>query len=134
MTILIVDDEQIARMLLNRVLLEISEFAIVEAEGGLDAWQKLEAGLRPDLCILDLVMPQMDGIALLQKMRRHACFMNTKVILCTVVNERFRKNEALSLDIAGYVVKPFNVKMLRHEVDRVLRNNTGGVSRRSRPG
>lgn len=124
MKILIIDDDRIIRLLLRNVLQELPQVDLIEALDGLDAWDKLSNGLRPDLAITDMMMPRLDGVELVQKIRSNVNLRNMRIIMCTVINDRYRMAEALSLDISGYIVKPFTAAKLIEEVRRVLKPTT----------
>ncbi len=121
MKILIVDDDRIIRLLLRNVLQELPQTDIIDAADGQEAWNKLERGLRPDLAITDMMMPNMDGVELVQKIRGNPNLRSLRIIMCTVINDRYRMTEAFSLDISGYVVKPFTPTKLLDEVRRVIK-------------
>jgi two-component system, chemotaxis family, chemotaxis protein CheY len=130
MKILIVDDDRIIRLLLRNVLQELPQADVIDAADGLEAWDKLERGLKPDLAITDMMMPRMDGVELIQKIRSNLNLRGLRIIMCTVINDRYRMAEALSLDISGYVVKPFTPSKLLEEARRVLKpaNNSDLLS------
>ena len=120
-TIIIIDDNRIARMVLRNALRDLPQVDIIEAVDGLAAWEKLESGLRPDLAIIDRMMPRMDGVELIQKIRFSSLLRNLRIIMCTVIKERYRMAEVLSLDISSYVIKPFSSANLMEEVLRALK-------------
>ncbi len=121
MKILVVEDEKNMRALLSHLLSKLPNVEVTEASNGHEAWQLLEHGLRPDLCMTDLDMPEMGGIELVQRIRFAAPLRHLKVIMCSAIKERHRVEEALSLDIAGYVLKPFSVAKVHETVRRVLK-------------
>jgi CheY-like chemotaxis protein len=92
----------------------------LEAPDGLEAWKLLELGLRPDLCIIDLLLPNMDGLELVQRIRFKAGMRNQKIIICSSTKERHRIAAANSLEISGYIGKPFSANKIQEEVRRVL--------------
>jgi CheY-like chemotaxis protein len=69
MKVLVVDDDVVSRMVLMHLIDSCGSFDIVEAEDGADAWQQLEAGLRPAICFCDLRMPRLSGMELLQRVK-----------------------------------------------------------------
>lgn len=121
MKILVVEDEKNMRVLLSHLLAKLPNVEVIEASSGHEAWQLLEHGLRPDLCMTDLDMPEMGGIELVQRIRSSAPLKHLKVIMCSAVKERRRVEEALSLDVSGYVLKPFSVAKVHETVRRVLK-------------
>jgi two-component system, chemotaxis family, chemotaxis protein CheY len=120
MKILIVDDDRVVRLLLHKILHQDLTYEITEASDGAAAWTLLQQGYQPDLCILDVMMPRMDGLALLETMRSNPKFKRLKVIMCSAVNERFRVAQATSFDIDSYIVKPFTTKKVMEQVRKAL--------------
>lgn len=107
-------------MLLRRVLRAEPEYEVVEARDGLVAWELLQDGLVPELITLDIMMPRMDGLDLLARIRATPRLKGVKVVMCTAVNDRPRMVSANSLDIDGYVLKPFTSKKILDQIRQVL--------------
>lgn len=120
MKILIADDDRISRMILSSILRKEGAEKIVEAENGGAAWRLLQEGIQPDLCILDIMMPELDGLELLRRMREDTRFKATPVIFCTALNERDTVLQAAALSINYYIVKPFTEILVREQVRRVM--------------
>jgi CheY-like chemotaxis protein len=116
MKILVVDDDRVVRLLLRKILQQDQTYEVIEASDGIAAWTLLQQGLLPDLCILDVMMPRMDGLALLEKIRSTPQFKRLKIIMCSAVNERFKVAQATSFDIDTYIVKPFTTKKVMDQV------------------
>jgi DNA-binding response OmpR family regulator len=115
-TILIVDDEAKLRQMI-RVYLEQENYRVVEAGNGRDAiFVAREA--KPDLIILDLMMPEMNGY---EFMRAYSKEAETPVIMLTARVEDQDKILGLELGADDYVTKPFNVRELTARVRAVLR-------------
>ena len=127
MNILVVDDDRVARFLLHRMLQSEFHCQIIEAADGLAAWELLQAGLLPDLCVLDIMMPRMDGLELLQKIRSVHRLKRMRVIMCTTVQERAKFIQATSLDIAYYLGKPFTQKRVVEQVRKALKLDPGAA-------
>jgi len=89
------------------------KFEIVEAEDGADAWQQLEAGLRPAICFCDLRMPRLSGLELLQRVKAHAEVNSMPFVLVTSANDKDTVLEATKAGAAGYIVKPFQAEQVR---------------------
>lgn len=116
--ILIVDDEpQIVRML--RASLQSSGYDVVSAGNGLEGFETFEK-TKPDLVITDMSMPQMDGLALVQEIRRIA---ETPIIVLSVRGAEPIKIEALDAGADDYVTKPFNTPELLARVRAHLRRD-----------
>ncbi|HEY7117365.1 MAG TPA: response regulator [Tepidisphaeraceae bacterium] len=102
-TILIVDDEADCRNPLTR-LLQIEGYEIVQAQDGLEALQRLEEQ-KIDLILLDLLMPRMDGVAFLERMRGDGRFSGLPVFLVTAVHDPRQLDRAKALGITEYLFK-----------------------------
>jgi two-component system KDP operon response regulator KdpE len=115
-TILVVDDEpQIRRVM--RATLSAQGYSIIEARDGQEGVEKLRIE-RPDLVLLDMNMPVMDGLEACQEMRRNS---DVSIIMLTVCNSEKDKVRALDAGADDYVVKPFGIQELLARVRAVLR-------------
>ncbi|MDB5322037.1 MAG: CheA signal transduction histidine kinase [Phycisphaerales bacterium] len=102
-TILIIDDEAACRNPLAR-LLQIEGYEITQAADGLEALQRLEE--RPhDLLLLDLLMPRMDGVTFLERLRGDPRFADIPVFLITANHDPRMLNRAKELGIQQYLFK-----------------------------
>ncbi len=122
--ILIVDDEAHIREL-ARLYLEQEGFQVLEASDGAEAlrcWQN-EA---PDLIILDLMLPQIDGWQVCRTVRAHS---DVPIIMLTARSDAVDKIVGLEIGADDYVTKPFNPRELAARVKAVLRR-AGGKTRR----
>jgi two-component system KDP operon response regulator KdpE len=116
MRVLVVDDE--ARMIdFIRMNLEVEGFHVLEARNGVEALDQIRKHI-PDLIILDVMMPQLDGFETLRMLRE---FSSTPVIMLTAKNEEDDKVRGLELGADDYVTKPFGVRELVSRVKAVLR-------------
>jgi DNA-binding response OmpR family regulator len=115
-TILVVDDEAKLRQML-RVYLEQENYRVVEAGNGRDALF-VARDIKPDLIILDLMMPEMNGYDFMRLYSKEA---ETPVIMLTAKVEDQDKILGLELGADDYVTKPFNVRELTARVRAVLR-------------
>ena len=118
-TILVVDDEpQIRRVLL--ATLSAQGYAIVEARDGQEALLKLRSD-RPDLVLLDMNMPVMDGLEACRAMRADS---EIPIIMLTVRNDEKDKVRALDAGADDYIVKPFGIQELLARVRAALRRSS----------
>lgn len=123
MKVLLVDDDEISRMSLSNIVSGIAGVnGMPEAEDGEQAWALLEGGLRPSLCCCDIRMPRLDGLGLLQRMRRHAVLRHMPVVLISSASDRDTVRSAIAGGVAGYILKPFLAAQTRATLDRVLRD------------
>ena len=112
--ILVVDDEPGARHAIMR-LLSRQGYETVEAPGGREALAALEAG-PPDLILLDVCMPDMDGLELLEAIQAHPQWKALPVVMITALSDTHTVNRAQQLGAKAYLVKAaFSVaEMLEH--------------------
>ncbi len=101
--VLIADDEDEIRSLL-RLYLENDGYSVVEAKDGLEAVSLLRSE-KPDLCVLDIMMPKMDGYQVLIKLREDS---NIPVIILSAKDADSEKILGLNLGADDYIAKPFN--------------------------
>src|SRR5699024_2351038 len=106
-TILIVDDEQQMRRMLKLYLRH--EFELKEAENGQEAVEILKTNTI-DLVLLDIMMPEMDGIETCKQMK--AISPNVPIILLTALNDTSQKVEGLNIGADDYIIKPFDTEEL----------------------
>ncbi len=114
--VLVVDDESRMRRFI-RMNMELEGYRIIEAENGLVALEQIRQHT-PDLVIMDVMMPEMDGFETLKLLRE---ISTVPVILLTVKSDEDDKIQGLSLGADDYVTKPFSPRELVTRVTAVLR-------------
>jgi PAS domain S-box-containing protein len=112
-TVLVVDDDPNARELLGRHL-QRSGYAVRMATNGEEAMQ-LTRALQPDVVMLDVLMPRMDGWAVLSAMKEDAALAEIPVIMVTIVDNQ---SIGFSLGAADYLIKPIDRDRLVHAVEK----------------
>lgn len=120
-TILIVDDQEIARRTLE-VLLRDEEYRLVFAEDGAEGLSKA-VKLVPDLILLDVMMPGMNGYEVCQRLRAHKLLAEVPIIMLTSISERDARLKGLEAGADDFVVKPFDRVELKARVRSILRLN-----------
>lgn len=120
--VLVADDEPRITKLVSIALSE-EGFRVVTASGGADAIAKAEE-MRPDIVLLDLVMPDLDGIEVMRELRERR---PVPVILLTARGSTADRAKGLDLGADDYVAKPFHPDELAARVRAVLRRSTGAV-------
>lgn len=108
MRVLIVDDTEDVRRLLA-LTLRVEGFETCVAAGGPEALAILDGGFRPDLVLLDVQMPVMDGWDTLAAIRRNPRTAELCVILCTVKSRPDDRRRGWELGCDGYISKPFDL-------------------------
>jgi Response regulators consisting of a CheY-like receiver domain and a winged-helix DNA-binding domain len=114
--ILVVDDEPLYVRLL-KVNLETEGYEVLTAFNGEEALESLSQAM-PDLIILDVMMPKLDGITTCTRIRQ---FSNVPIILLTALGEEHERVNGLNIGADDYVVKPFSATELVARVRAVLR-------------
>ncbi len=118
MTILVVDDEARLRDVL-RMNLEMEHYNVLEASNGVEALEQLREYL-PDLVVLDVMMPEMDGFETLSHIREVS---TVPVIMLTVRQTEQDKIRGLDLGADDYLAKPFSPRELLSRVRALLRRS-----------
>lgn len=122
-TILIVDDEEHILELL-RYNLEINKYNVVQAETGEEALNILENNKNTINCvILDWMLPDIDGIEVLKKIRFNSKFKSLPVIMLTAKREEFDTVLGLEMGADDYLSKPFSIRELLARIKSVLRRS-----------
>jgi CheY-like chemotaxis protein len=116
--VLVADDKATSRELI-RTVLETSGYDISEAADGIEALRHARE-LRPDLIILDLQMPGLDGFGVVTELRRDPTFKGTPIMALTASAMMGDKQRALAAGFDSYVSKPIPLSVLRAEVARLL--------------
>ena len=117
--ILLVEDEASIRSML-RYAFEIKGYLIYEAANTAQATQLLQQD-KPDLIILDWMLPQQTGVSFVRQIRRHTEWENIPVLMLTAKADEEHKVEALECGADDYVVKPFSPPELLARVKAILR-------------
>ncbi|MCQ8894365.1 MAG: response regulator [Methanolinea sp.] len=115
--ILLVDDSGMTRFLLARFLTAGGHEIVGEAEDGREAIAKVRE-LDPDLVILDLIMPHMKGLEVLEEIKKTS--PRTRIVMCTGDHQEYTIREAVRKGASGFIIKPFNRDVLIEEVNNIL--------------
>ena len=121
MKILIAEDNAISQELLRKILVTKGHEVIVAGDGRV-AWDLLCQGLNPDLAILDIMMPAMSGLEVLQRIRKDPRFRRLKAILCSALRDRETIAQGASLGIEYYILKPFKPDLVLQQVEKALQS------------
>lgn len=114
--VLIVDDDEDMQALLQTVL-ERQKYEVVTAEDGIAALQELEKEA-PDLIVLDLMMPRMDGYAFTEELRQRGLQSTIPIIVLSADVNAKQKADQLGAD--SYIAKPFDVRDLMDEISHFI--------------
>ena len=117
-TVMIVDDSVTVRKVTSR-LMERQGWKVVTAKDGLDAVEQLQ-DIYPDIVLLDIEMPKMDGFEVLRTARRDARLKNLPIIMITSRTGEKHKQQAFALGVNAYLGKPFQEAGLMSTIEEVL--------------
>jgi DNA-binding response OmpR family regulator len=124
--ILLVDDDPSIRMICREVL-EGARYVVAEADGG-DSAQVEARRFHPDLILLDVMMPDVDGFALAQRLREERATALTPVIFLSARGQTADKVRAFKLGAEDYLVKPFDSAELLARVEKALAKREAELS------
>jgi len=115
--VLIVDDNRDFCELLSEFLSKRPEFHVVGMGHNGDEALRLMQSLKPHVCILDIIMPHLDGIGVLERMAAMPEHHRAKTIMLTAIGQEQMTKRVLELGASYYILKPFNLETL---ADRIL--------------
>lgn len=119
--VLVVDDDPLMRRIVTQSL-DKADYELFEAESGPAA---IDASLnwRPDLIILDVMMPGMDGFEVVYRLRQHPITQGIPIIMLTALGEMSEKIHGMQLGADDYITKPFDPRELRARVQAHLKRS-----------
>jgi diguanylate cyclase (GGDEF)-like protein len=117
-TILTVDDSSVNRLLIESILK--NQYNVLNAKNGEEMWQILIAS-RPDLILMDVMMPKVDGYELTQALHHHPKYSDIPVIFLTARDSSQDLKRGFDCGGMDYIKKPFNEIELRARIKSVLR-------------
>lgn len=124
--ILIVDDEPSVRLTIRRMLEK--DYSILEADNGEKAVGIAEEQ-NPDLILIDLMMPIMDGYTACSKIKANTATLTIPVVILTAIGHELNKKFANEMGADGYITKPFTREGLMDTVSRFIKNtNLSGAN------
>ena len=117
--VLIVDDDEFSRKLLN-ILISAEHYATFECGSAQDALQLLQ-GMQPDLVLIDLMMPGMDGFELTHRIKQDARQQGLRVVIMSALDDMAVQQRIASCGADAFIHKPINRWELLDTVNRFLR-------------
>ena len=115
--IMLVDDAAFMRMMVKNALTKSGYDNFVEAQDGAEAVKKYEEE-SPDMVIMDITMPNKDGIEALREIK--ALDPGAKVVMCSAMGQESMVMEAITLGAMDFIVKPFKEDRIVQTVQKVL--------------
>ncbi|HHY60703.1 MAG TPA: sporulation transcription factor Spo0A [Clostridia bacterium] len=126
--VLIVDDNREFCEILHNYLTENEEFSVVGvAHNGLEAL-KLIQEKEPDVIVLDIIMPHLDGIGVLENLETMDLAVRPKVIILTTLGQEFMTKRTVELGADYYILKPFDLDVLGVRIKQLAKGSLKGVS------
>jgi two-component system, cell cycle response regulator DivK len=123
-TILYVEDNPDNRLLVKRILMA-EDYSLLEAIDGRDALNVLKTA-RPDLILMDINMPDMDGYTLTAKIKSLPGFERVPILALTANVMRGDKEKTLEAGCDGYIQKPLDIDQLTREIEKFLTRRSNG--------
>lgn len=118
--ILLIEDTEITRKIIHRMLYKMGYTNVVEAENGVIAWAEVEKSLRLgkpfQLVVADWKMPGMSGLELLKKIRGDARIAGTPFLLLTTNTRKDQVLEAITAGVNNYLAKPFVIEVFEKKL------------------
>ena len=115
--ILIADDAAFMRMMIKDILTKNGYNVVGEAENGLKAVEKYQE-TKPDLVLMDITMPEMDGIQALKKIKQ--ADPNASVVMCSAMGQQAMVIESIQSGAKDFIVKPFQADRVIEAVRKVV--------------
>lgn len=124
MRILVVDDMSIMRKIIRKRLVELGYKNIVDADNGLNAWNKLEDSVVTqrefEFIVSDWNMPVCSGIELLKKVRANPQFKKLPFLMITSESEQENVVTAIKEGVSSFILKPFTPEQLKAKIDQLV--------------
>lgn len=128
--VLIIDDEADFGHFVKESLQFDNRYCVNIATDGMMGL-KIAQETNPDVIVLDIMMPQMDGLQVLKGLRAQKATQNTPVIMLTGKNDDDSIVQAIGLSSAMYIVKPIEMDVLGHKIESILKSQLLEASRPS---
>lgn len=115
--ILLVEDNRELRVFIYNSLIET--YNVIEADDGVEALEKIRSEM-PDIIVTDLMMPRMDGIELIDKVRHDFTMSHIPIVMLTAKHSPDDRLKAMEFGADGYITKPFSIELLLARIDNLL--------------
>ncbi len=117
--ILVIEDDPSVRLLLQKSL-AAKGYEVHAVEDGLEGLKRLEEGTPPDLIIVDIMMPRLDGMTFVKAIKRHGETRPIPVIFLTAKNDPKSMIEGINVGARFYITKPFQFDELLAKVKKAI--------------
>lgn len=116
--VLLVDDDKIYLSLIGNILK--NKYEVITANSGKDAMGHLRKGVIPDLILLDILMPAMDGWEVFIRIKAMNSLQDVPVVFLTSIIETAEVKHAQEMGAADYITKPYKIDDLLNRIERIL--------------
>ncbi|MEM6836777.1 MAG: response regulator [Cyanobacteria bacterium P01_C01_bin.120] len=121
MSMVLVVEDSIPQRTMITELLKGNGLTVAAANDGVEALEQIQAGQQPDLVVLDIVMPRMNGYEVCRRLKSNPAMQNVPVILCSSKGEDFDRYWGMKQGADAYIAKPFQPTELLGTVKQLLR-------------
>ncbi|MDR1618382.1 MAG: response regulator, partial [Treponema sp.] len=118
--ILLIDDDETQFLIVQNMLND--EYEIITAKSGKEAIEYLYGGLVPNLILLDILMPNMDGWEVFNRIRAISLLKNVPIVFLTSLSGKDEKKRGYEIGAAGYIMKPYNKPELMDRIKTAIDN------------
>lgn len=126
--VLIVDDSKLIHQMYKLVLMKYKNCALVDAMNGLEALDILSRENGFDLILLDINMPVMNGVQLMEKLKKDNLYRHIPIVVISTEGKEEDTIRAMKLGAWGYIVKPFKSEALYDIVEKVIAKKPAGLA------
>jgi CheY-like chemotaxis protein len=123
--VMVVEDEPENRLFIG-LMLRTEGYDVMEAEDGPAALELLRRDPAPELILLDVMMPGLNGWQVFQKLREEPAWSRIPVVMLTALAQRADVERAVELGVDGYLTKPFEPADLIHTIEETLSGRRSG--------
>ncbi|MCL2319981.1 MAG: response regulator [Treponema sp.] len=117
--VFLVDDEEISLAIARNVL--ETNYEIITARSGKEALEKItQGGITPDLILLDIIMPNMDGWETFNRLKAISFLKEIPIAFLTIVNENNERKHAEEIGASDYITKPYETEELTRRVGAII--------------
>ncbi len=117
--ILVTDDSDETRLMVTKIIQKMSKWETLEARDGEEALKIIQTD-KPDLLVLDIMMPNMDGYEVLQEIKSNPELENIPVLIFSALKTQKSEQKVYELGADGFIVKPIEPKRMIEQMGRVL--------------
>jgi CheY-like chemotaxis protein len=123
---MVVEDEPENRLFIG-LMLRTEGYEVVEAEDGPTALDMLGSSPLPEMILLDVMMPGLNGWQVFERLRQDSRWKSIPVVMLTALAQRADVERAVQLGVDGYLTKPFEPADLIHTIEETLNRRSAGT-------